>query len=177
MAAKRCSMLNCEEIQKLAKERDLVKNYIDLDVQLTPNGIDLTVGDIFEFESAGALDFSNKERKLPKGKPVVVQKGKPEDKFGWWDLKKGAYKVITNEIVNLPKDLIGVAFSRSSLLRMGAFVENGVWDAGFQGRSEFILVVENPFGIKVKQNARVVQLVFLKISEASEGYQGIYQNL
>lgn len=170
-------MLNRNQIQQLIKEKKLVGNYIDLEVQLTPNGIDLTVGDISEFDSSGSLDFSNKERKLPTGRPVALQKEKPEDKFGWWDLKKGAYKVITNEVINLPHDLIGVAFSRSSLLRMGAFVENGVWDAGFQGRSEFILVVENPFGIKVKQNARVVQLIFLMINETSQGYQGIYQNL
>ncbi len=59
---------------------------------------------------------------------------------------------------------------------MGAFTQTGVWDAGFKGKTEFILVVENPEGIKLKQNARVTQVIFLKITEAEQGYQGIYQN-
>jgi dUTP pyrophosphatase len=169
-------MLNRQELERLIKEIKLVTDCVNLDTQLTPNGIDLTAGKVFEFDAPGALDFSNKERKLPAGKEILPQKEDPQDKFGWWHLKPGAYKIITNETVNLPRDLIGVAFSRSSLLRMGAFTQTGVWDAGFSGRSEFILMVANPLGIKLKQNARVVQLMFTKITETENGYDGIYQN-
>jgi len=171
------AMLNKEQILALIKTQKLVEGYIDAETQLTPNGFDLTAGGIFEFDSSGAVDFSNKQRQLPAGKALLPQKERPDDAFGWWHLKKGGYKVVTNEVVNLPYNLTGIAFPRSSLLRMGAFVHNGVWDAGFRGRSEFILVVENPFGIKVKQNARLVQLVFLAIDPVKEGYQGAYQNL
>lgn len=170
-------MLNREEIKQLLDSHGLIKDYIDLDTQLTPNGFDLTVKNIFEFESDGAIDFSNKERKIPEGKEMAPQKQNPQDKFGWWNLKKGVYKIRTNETVSLPQDLIGIAFSRTSLLRMGAFTANGVWDAGFKGKSEFILVVENPYGIKIKQNARIIQLVFLRINETAQGYDGIYNNL
>ncbi|MDD5044728.1 MAG: deoxyuridine 5'-triphosphate nucleotidohydrolase [Candidatus Omnitrophica bacterium] len=169
-------VLNKKEIEKLIKEKALVEDYVDLETQVTPNGFDLTVRAISEFDSAGALDFSNKERKTPQGKEVIAQKQQPQDRFGWWELKRGAYKIASNEIVNLPKNLIAMAFPRSSLLRMGAFSQNGVWDAGFQGRSEFILVVENPHGIKIKQNARLIQLVFISIDEVDKGYSGIYQN-
>lgn len=169
-------MLNREEIKKLIDQARLVEGYIDLETQLTPNGIDLTAAAIFEFVCAGALDFSNKERQVPEGKELVPDKEKPEDKFGWWNLRKGVYKVKTNETVNLPKDLIALAFSRTSLLRMGSFTQHGVWDAGFRGRGEFILAVENPYGLKIKQNARVAQLVFTEINETENGYQGIYQH-
>ncbi len=168
-------MLNREELEKLIKEKNLISDYVDLSTQLTPNGFDLTASNIFEFDIQGVLDFSNKERIVPVCREIAPKKIKPDDKFGWWDLKKGAYKVKTNESVDIPKDLIGVAFTRTSLLRMGAFTQNGVWDAGFRGRSEFILVVENPHGIKLKQNARVVQLVFQRIAETCEGYNGIYK--
>ncbi len=170
-------MLNREEIKKLILEKNLVKDCIDLDTQLTPNGIDLTAGKVYEFASPGVLDFSNKERLLPECRQVVAEKLKSEDRFGWWVLKKGCYKVVTNETVTLPRNLIGVAFSRSSLLRMGAFVENGVWDAGFSGRSEFILVVENPQGMRMKENSRVIQLLFMPINETGQGYNGIFQHL
>jgi dUTP pyrophosphatase len=169
-------MLNREEIKRLIEKNDLISNYCDLDTQLTPNGFDLTASKIFQFSQAGALDFSNKERKIPESSELVVKKEKPGDNFGWWSLGPGIYKVVTNEKVKLPKDLIGVAFPRSSLLRMGAFTQTGVWDAGFEGISEFVLVVTNPSGMKLKQNARVVQLLFTKITETETGYNGIYQN-
>ena len=168
-------MLNCHEIAKLIKEKNLVQDYINLDVQLTPNGFDLTVANVFAFNTPGALDFSNKERKIPSLKEVITKKKNLKDKFGWWHLKQGAYKIRTNEIINLPRDLIALAFSRTSLLRIGAFTQHGVWDAGFQGKSEFILVVNNPKGLKLKENARIAQLVFFKIKKTTKGYQGIYQ--
>lgn len=169
-------MLNKEEVGLLIKDKNIIEGFIDLDTQLTPNGFDLTAASIFEFSGKGAVDFSNKERIIPECKEIPARKANAADKFGWWDLEKGVYKVKTNEVVNLPNDLIAMAFSRTSLLRMGAFTSHGVWDAGFRGKSEFALVVENPAGIKIKQNARVAQLVFLKINETKHGYDGIFQH-
>ncbi|MFA5156864.1 MAG: deoxyuridine 5'-triphosphate nucleotidohydrolase [Candidatus Omnitrophota bacterium] len=170
-------MLNREEIEKLIQEIKLVDGYMDAAVQLTPNGFDLTAASIFEFIGQGSVDFSNKERQLPECREVEAQKASPQDKFGWWHLRPGVYKVKTNEAVNLPQDLIALAFTRTSLLRAGAFTQHGVWDAGFKGKGEFILSVQNPAGLKLKQNARVAQLVFLKINETNHSYKGIYQNL
>ncbi len=168
--------LNKAELKQRILSQALIEGYIDLDIQLTPNGFDLTVSKVFEFDAAGALDFSNKERIVPKGKELAPKKKSRKDKFGWWNLKKGAYKIKTNETVNLPNDLVALAFSRTSLLRMGGFTQHGIWDAGFQGKSEFVLMVENPKGIILKQNARIAQLIFTPINEIEKGYSGIYQN-
>ncbi|UCD15692.1 MAG: deoxyuridine 5'-triphosphate nucleotidohydrolase [Candidatus Omnitrophota bacterium] len=169
-------MLNRSQIQNLIQKHNLVEEYINIDKQLTPAGFDLTVGKVFKFCSMGSLDFSNSDRQLPQVEEIFPQKITPEDKFGWRPLPKGAYKVRTNETVNIPNNLTALAFSRTSLLRMGAFTQHGAWDAGFRGRGEFILVVENPFGIRLKENARIVQLVFLKTDE-TESYKGIYNHL
>ncbi|HOW42035.1 MAG TPA: deoxyuridine 5'-triphosphate nucleotidohydrolase [Candidatus Omnitrophota bacterium] len=168
-------MLNREQILELIRQRQLVSDYIDLDTQVTPNGFDLTVAQVHAFEGGGALDFSNKERRLPATRQLAAEKRDAGDACGWWTLPAGAYKIVTNETVRLPKDLIGIAFARSSLLRMGAFTQTGVWDAGFQGKSEFILLISNPQGMRLKQNARVVQLLFTHITETEQGYNGIYQ--
>lgn len=169
-------MLNKREIEQLIKDKGLIDNYINLNKQLTPNGFDLTVGRIFNFNAAGDIDFSNSQRIVPEGQELIPEKRNEDDKYGWWKLSPGAYKIRTNEAVNLPNDLAALCFSRTSLLRMGAFTQNGIWDAGFKGRGEFILVVSNPQGINVKQNARMVQLMFVGV-EATEEYQGIYKNL
>lgn len=170
-------MLNREELKKLVEEKELVKNYIDLDTQLTPNGFDFTAEKIFEFSEKGCVDFSNSERELPECRELKPKKRNPEDEYGWYELSKGSYKVRTNETVNIPKDMIAISFSRSTLLRMGAFTQHAVWEAGFSGKSEFLLVVQNPHGISLKENARVNQIIFIPINETKEGYSGIYKNI
>ncbi len=172
---RRESVLNRETIRRLIVEKGLVSGYIDLDTQLTPNGFDLTIEKVFAFGSRGRLDFSNKERLAAEEKELAPRKKKVKDAFGWWELKKGIYKVRTNEAVKLPRDMIALAFSRSSLLRSGAFTHTAVWDAGFAGKSEFVLAVENAFGIAIKENARVAQLVFMRMDKTCRGYAGIYQ--
>lgn len=169
-------MLNKKEIQELIGRKKIVEGYMNLEKQLTPNGIDLTAAVLSRFLKAGSLDFSNKERVIPEAEKVGVKKKNKEDKYGWWFLPPGSYKVKTNETVNLPDNLIALAFSRTSLLRIGCFTQHGVWDAGFSGKGEFILVVHNPAGVEIKENARLAQLVFYQIKQ-TEKYNGIHKNL
>lgn len=169
-------MLNREEIKKLIEEKGLVKNYCDLEKQLTPNGLDLTLAEVFGFDLAGALDFSNSERVIPEGKAILPAKEKPEDEYGWWKLGRGVYKVRPNEVFKIPNDLVGISFPRSSLLRMGAYTHTAFWDAGFEGKVEFLLAVENLYGIRLKQNARITQMNFVPITATIKGYDGIFKD-
>jgi dUTP pyrophosphatase len=166
--------LNSEQLRE-AVEDGLVEDYPHLETQLTPNGFDLTAAEIHRFKDSGKLDFSNSEREISETEEIEPKKKDEEDEYGWWKLEPGAYKIITNEIVDLPEDVIAFAYPRSSLLRMGCTIENGVWDAGFRGRSEFLLIVENEDGVEIKENARVNHIVFEKIRETEEGYKGRYQ--
>ena len=78
-----------------------------------------------------------------------------------------------NEIVNLPLDVMALGRPRSSLLRSGVSIHTAVWDAGYRGRSQALLVVYNPAGFRVQKNARLMQLVFIRMAKpVSEGYQG-----
>ena len=153
-----------------AKARGLVEAMVDPDTQTQMCGMELTVQKIERFKSAGAMAFDNKERKLPETEPVDF------DKSGWADLEQGAYLVVFNEIVNIPKDVAALARPRSSLLRSGATLETALWDPGYRGRSQSLLVVYNPFGLRLKRNARLMQLVFLRLdNEAEKVYTGKYQ--
>jgi dUTP pyrophosphatase len=80
-----------------------------------------------------------------------------------------------NEIVHLPKDIMALGRPRSSLLRCGVSVGTAVWDAGYEGRSQSLLVVHHPQGFRVQKNARIIQLVFLTLTGESAGYTGVYQ--
>jgi len=157
-------------IRKLqAGKPPMIAEYVDFEKQLQPNGFDLTVREVHRFAGHGHVDFDNSERKLPETQAI-------EWEGDWLFLKPGVYKVRTNEVVSLPKDIIAFSQPRSTLLRMGVTSNHAFWDAGFSGRSEFVIHVINEHGLRLKRNARVAQLVFLRLGAESErGYSGVYQ--
>ena len=96
---------------------------------------------------------------------------------GWLQLAPGGYLVTFNETVNLPLNLMALARPRSSLIRSGVSLHTGVWDAGYAGRSQSLLMVHHPAGYRMQRDARIAQLVFFPLVAAdSEGYTGRYQN-
>jgi dUTP pyrophosphatase len=59
---------------------------------------------------------------------------------------------------------------------MGLHVPTAVWDAGYAGRGEGLLLVTNPRGARLQRGARIVQLIVLRLTEpAGAGYAGAYQ--
>jgi dUTP pyrophosphatase len=164
-------ILSKEDILKmLGATPPLVENLYDVRQQVQPNGIDLTLKEIALFSSQGSLGAGNQNRVLSGTSPLVF------DGLGRLDLLPGCYLVTHNEVVNLPKDLMALAMPRSSLLRCGVSIHNAVWDAGYSGRSQSLMVVYNPQGFRLYKNARIVQMVFLSLSrEVAQGYQGMFQ--
>ncbi len=156
---------------KKVEAHGIINNMRDANVQKQQAGFDLTLESVYEFLSGGAADFDNKERKIADCK-------KMEYKDGWVGLGKGAYKVTLNERFKVPADAAGVCLTRTTLIRNGAYLITGLWDPGFEGKVEMLLVVENPFGIRLKEHARIGQIYFLRMEgEAEQLYQGIYKNL
>jgi dUTP pyrophosphatase len=162
-------ILSSEEIkERILKER-LIENFIDLETQLQPASFDLSLDEIYLLTSSASIDFTNKERKLPNYKKI-------EFINDWIDLSEGIYLVSFNEIVNIPNDLLAFVRPRSSLVRSGATIFSSLWDPGYSGKSNCLLVVLNENGIRIKKNARIAQMVFLKLSSpAAKTYSGIYQ--
>lgn len=167
------SVLSKSQIRALVRIKPpLIEEMIDINTQLQPNGVDLTVKRIEKIVGAGCIDFSNKERKLSE----TVELDFDGD---WLFLPTGPYKVLFNEVIHLPKDTMAIGAPRTSLIRCGVTVETGFWDAGYEGRSESLLVVFNEKGFYVKKNARILQLVFIRLSKKIAGgsrYMGIYQS-
>lgn len=150
--------------------RALVESMIDAETQTQMCGIELTLNRVERFTSAGAVAFDNSERKLPQTEPIDF------DPSGWIDLTAGSYLVTFNEIVSIPKDIAALARARSTLQRCGASLETALWDPGYRGRSQSLLVVYNPQGLRLKKNARMMQLVFMRLEkEAEKVYSGKYQ--
>ena len=163
-------MLNSKAIKRLIEAQQLITGYIDLEKQLQPAGFDLSLKEVHAYWGTGAIDFDNKERKLAATRLLKPSSDK------WYTLPQGCYMIIYNEAIKMPLNIVALARSRSTILRNAAAVETAVWDPGYQGRSSSLLVVHNPQGIRLKQDARLAQLVFYSTDEVEKGYSGVYQN-
>jgi len=151
-------------------ERPLLRETIDIENQIQPNGVDLTLREVHRHVGGGVVGLSSDDRVLPELELL------PFDSEGWLTLTPGSYHILYNEIVDIPETLMALGRPRSSLNRCGVTIHTAVWDAGYEGRSTSMLVVSNPAGFRVQRDARVMQLIFLGMSEATaEGYRGRYQ--
>jgi len=148
----------------------LIEGMVSPGEQIQPNGVDITVKEVALLASGGSITVSNAQRRLSALSPLVF------DGLGNLQLPAGCYLLTYNEVVNLPKNVMALGLPRSSLGRCGVSVHTSVWDAGYSGRSQSLLVVYNPAGFSLQRNARVVQLVFFSVvGSAGEGYTGAYQ--
>ena len=150
----------------------LAEKLLSLEEQLQPNGLDLSLQAVSRFRpgTAGSIGREQAQRELSETEPLDFG---PD---GWLHLKPGPYLVTFNEVVNIPPDLMALGRPRSSLLRSGVSLHTAVWDAGYRGRSQALLTVHQPDGYRVQQGARLMQLVFFRLTNPVEtGYAGRYQ--
>ncbi len=163
-------VLSGNDIRRLIKMKPpLVEGWLSLADQVQPNGFDLTLRDVASVQSAGVIAAANRGRVLSDLAPLAFGGD------GFLDLAAGIYMITYNEVVHLPKDIMALGRPRSSLLRCGVNVGTAVWDAGYSGRSQSLLMVHHPQGFRVQRNARITQLVFFTLAGESEGYHGVYQ--
>jgi dUTP pyrophosphatase len=164
------SVLSGQDIYCLLnRDPPLVEGWINLEAQLQANGFDLTLREVALPQSAGKITFDNSQRVVSELAPLVF------DGLDSMELVPGTYIITYNEAVHLPKNIMALAKPRSSLLRCGVTVHTAVWDAGYSGRSQSLMVVYNPRGFRLERNARIVQLVFFELTGETEGYRGTYQ--
>ena len=163
------AVLPRQEILRRILRDGLIRDYVDLDTQLQASGFDMTLKSVFRIKNEGLVDFDNSERKIADVEEVHFDSE-------ILHLPQGFYRIVYNEVVKLPGDIMAIGRPRSSLVRNGASILTAVWDPGYEGRSESGLVVYNPYGIKLKRNARVMQLVFIRLTEETEKeYDGVFK--
>lgn len=83
----------------------------------------------------------------------------------------------TMEYVKLPHDLTAFVEGRSSIGRMGLFIQNAGWvDPGFEGQITLELYNANNLPIRLESGRRICQLVFCRMDQAAlSPYAGKYQ--
>lgn len=108
-----------------------------------------------------------------------------EDAIKYKTIKTNTYVLLpgqfvlatTMEYFNLPNNLTAFVEGRSSLGRLGLFIQNAGWvDPGFKGEITLELFNANRCAIELKAGRRVGQLVFAEMDDiALNPYNGKYQ--
>jgi len=133
------------------------------DSQVQPNGVDLTLGALYEQVDPGRIE---------RGDKTVGERQEVEPDDGVYHLDRGGYIVEYADRVVIPDGHIGFLLPRSSLLRNSCMLDTAVWDAGYEGRGEGLLEVHHP--IELEQGARIAQLVLADAAHEWT-YEGSYQ--
>ena len=160
-------ILSDKTIKKMLDDGTLVASPID-EEQIQPASLDIRLGDTFSL-------IEDDEKGIISLDKSIKYKTIKADSFL---LMPGQFILATTmEYFELPDDITAFVEGRSSLGRMGLFIQNAGWvDPGFHGEITLELFNANRCAIELKSGRRVGQLVFAKMDEKAQNpYRGKYQ--
>ena len=160
-------ILSDKTILKMLENKSLTITPVEKE-QIQPASVDVRLGNTFsivEDMSRGILSLDNE----------IVYKTITADTYV---LLPGQFVLAsTMEYFELPDNLTAFVEGRSSLGRIGLFIQNAGWvDPGFRGEITLELFNANRCAIELKAGRRVGQLVFAPLDDtALNPYSGKYQ--
>ena len=137
------------------------------DMQIGPASVDLRLGDTCLSPRASEGVFSMSE-------PVSYDEVRGSE---FVVSGHGFVLATTREVVALPDDLTAFVEGRSSIGRLGLFIQNAGWvDPGFQGAITLELYNANAAAIRIEAGRRICQLVIARADGVVDRpYRGKYQ--
>ena len=149
-------------------ERGIVYNHIPKAVQ--QQGVDVRVDKIYQLRFAGKI--MQMSSVIPARHEIPTH---DEDGIEMYYLEPGYYEVDLMEGVKMPNNAALVYKTRSSLVRSGAIVESGQFDAGFcTDKAGCFLIVHR--GIYIEKGARIAQAIVHESDVVTNTYDGQFQN-
>ena len=160
-------ILSDKTLMKMLEEKTLVVEPLEKE-QIQPASIDIRLGNTFSIVEDTSTGIINLENEI-KYKTITTD--------SYILLPNQFVLATTMEYFDLPNDLTAFVEGRSSLGRMGLFIQNAGWvDPGFKGEITLELYNANRCAIELKAGRRVGQLVFAKMDDtALNPYNGKYQ--
>lgn len=160
-------ILSDKTIMQKLREKTLVISPLEQE-QIQPASVDIRLGNTFsvvEDSPSGIITMDNEISY----KTITAEK--------YLILPNQFVLATTMEYFELPDNLTAFVEGRSSLGRMGLFIQNAGWvDPGFKGEITLELYNANRFAIELKSGRRIGQLVFAQMDKAAEkAYSGKYQ--
>ena len=168
-------ILGIQELHRLVREQNLVENLCERETNNPEGaGFDLRLGEIYELAGDGFLGVE--ERQTPDIKLVAKYDSSKPEAEDFFIFEPGKYYLIkTMEKVNLPVNLSGVIFPRTTMFRSGLGLFNGVVQPGYCGELTFGVCNLGKSNIKISFGARVVHITFHEVFGEGNQYRGQWQ--
>lgn len=160
-------ILSDKTLTKMIEDKELIVEPLEKE-QIQPASVDIRLGNTFSIVEDTSTGIINLENEI-KYKTITTD--------SYILLPNQFVLATTMEYFDLPDDLTAFVEGRSSLGRMGLFIQNAGWvDPGFKGEITLELYNANRCAIELKAGRRVGQLVFAKMDDtALNPYNGKYQ--
>ncbi|MCG4566043.1 dCTP deaminase [Anaerosalibacter bizertensis] len=161
-------ILSDRTIKKMIEDKELIIDPIEEDRQIQPASVDIRLGRHFLKVDENRVESMCLQEEIEyieiESDEIII----PPNSF---------LLATTMEYIKLPNYLTAFVEGRSSIGRMGLFIQNAGWvDPGFEGEITLELYNANRLPIKLISGRRVCQLVFaLMDKEALNPYDGKYQ--
>ena len=160
-------ILSDKTIMRMLKEKTLKIEPVT-DEQIQPASVDIRLGNTFSVVDDSPSSVITLEKEI-NYKTITTDT---------YLIMPGQFVLATTmEYFELPDNLTAFVEGRSSLGRMGLFIQNAGWvDPGFKGEITLELYNANRCAIELKAGRRVGQLVFAEMDDvALNPYCGKYQ--
>lgn len=160
-------ILSDNKILELISKKELIIDPLDAD-QIQPASVDIRLGNHFlkldEYRMEAMTMTDEIQYVSFECDEVVI----PPNSF---------LLATTREYIKLPNNLTAFVEGRSSIGRMGLFIQNAGWvDPGFEGEITLELYNANRLPIKLQSERRICQLVFAMMDQSTiNPYKGKYQ--
>jgi len=160
-------ILSDKTLKAMIKSGELVVEPID-EKSIQPASIDCRLGDHFLLVESSQMDVITLDSEIKYREIISDTITIPPHTF---------LLATTQEYIEVPDDLTSFVEGRSSIGRIGLFIQNAGWvDPGFKGRITLELYNAGALPIKLEAGKRICQLVFCKMDEKADNpYQGKYQ--
>jgi len=168
-------ILGVDKLLKLVKEKKLVENLCERELTNPEGaGFDLRLGEIFKLKGGGFLGVE--ERNTPDTVSIAKYNRKLGEKKNYFVFEPSKYYLVkTVEKVNLPTNLSGIIFPRTTIFRSGLGLFNGIVQPGYSGELTFGICNLGKNKIKISLGARVVHITFHEVLGSGNQYRGQWQ--
>jgi deoxycytidine triphosphate deaminase len=168
-------ILGIKELHKLVQKNKLVENLCERELNNPEGaGFDLRLGEIYELSGNGFLGVE--ERQTPEVKSIAKYNPDEINDSNFFIFEPGKYYLIkTIEKVNLPVNLSGIIFPRTTMFRSGLGLFNGIVQPGYCGELTFGVCNLGQSPIKISFGARVVHITFQEVLGEGNQYRGQWQ--
>ena len=142
----------------MANLKDVVQNIIHEDTQFPEDEdvVYLTVSRVGRPVEPGALDFGGSEYTEANTDWIEPVKRNDDDKYGWWELNQGMYKIEFNEALELSDGVLAQLQVWDKALKNGVVHPSQLIAQSRDPMSTFIYVSQA--GVGIKENARISEV-------------------